>query len=180
MALLRNAAAWAAVQVVVLTLPASAAACAGDTAIPGEAQTRQEAAEAVLCVVNAERAAHGLRPVRRSRMLARAARAHSVDMVRRKYFSHISPSGEGLWKRIARTGYLHHANGAEMAEALAFGADALATPRELVQELMASPPHRQIILTGRYHDVGVGLALGAPMDIAGTAKATLDLTFGHR
>ena len=61
-----------------------------------------------------------------------------------------------------------------------FGADALATPRELVGDLMSSAPHRDVILTARFREIGVGLALGAPMEVAGSAGATLALTFGRR
>ena len=189
MAHLRRVAAWAAVQLVVLALPASAALgrsqsaappCPGDAVIPRDAQSRGEAAGAVLCLVNGERAQHGLRPLRRSRMLTRAAASHSRDMVRRRYFAHVSPSGVGLYRRVARTGYLRRAPRADLGETIACGADALATPRELVGDLMSSAPHREIILTGRFREIGVGLALGAPMKVAGSAGATLSLTFGRR
>jgi uncharacterized protein YkwD len=186
---LRRAAAWVAVHVMMLAVPVSAAlgrahaaapACPGDAVVPHDARSRGAAAGAVLCLVNGEREAHGLRLLKRSRMLTRAARSHSRDMVRRRYFAHVSPSGVDLHKRVARTGYLHGGPRVELGEAIAFGADAFATPRELVGDVMASAPHRAIILTPSFRDLGVGLALGAPLEVAGSASATLSLTFGRR
>ena len=100
-------------------------------------------------------------------------------MVRRKYFSHITPSGQGLRARIARTGYLRGAHNPALGETLAWGADVYASPKELVKELMDSPVHKVIVTDRRFRDIGVGLALGAPL-IGMGGGATLSLNFGRR
>jgi uncharacterized protein YkwD len=148
--------------------------------IPSDDATRRAAAGAVLCLINVERSRHGLAPVTSSALLGRAASTHSSDMVRRKYFSHVTPSGQDLRKRVARTGYLRGSRCPVLGETIAWGSDLFATPAELVKDLIASPPHRQIVLDRRYRDVGVGLALGAPMDGMGEAGSTLSLNFGRR
>jgi len=155
------------------------AACPNATVIPTNPTMRQAAANAVLCLINAERTQRGLAPVASSSLLGKAAVFHASDMVRRKYFSHVTPNGENLRKRIARTGYLRGAKRASLGETLAWGADYFARPSELVKDLMRSPVHESIIVDRRFRDVGVGLALGAPMDGMG-GGSTLSLNFGRR
>lgn len=133
----------------------------------------------MLCLIDVERAKHALRAVVASSLLTKAAAAHSADMVRRKYFSHVSPNGMGLRTRVARTGYLRASRRPTLGETLAWGSAIYSTPTELVKELMASPEHRAIVLDGRFRDIGVGLALGAPMNGMG-AGSTLSLSFGRR
>jgi uncharacterized protein YkwD len=112
-------------------------------------------------------------------MLGKAAVFHASDMVRRKYFSHVTPNGEDLRKRIARTGYMRGARRPVLGETLAWGAASYARPSELVKDLMNSAEHKAIIIDRRYRDIGVGLALGAPMDGMGDGS-TLSLNFGRR
>jgi uncharacterized protein YkwD len=154
--------------------------CAGANVIPTDPAMRRAAADAVLCLINVERAQHGLAAVAASTLLGRAASSHSSDMVRRKYFSHVTPSGQNMRGRVARTGYLRGSRCPVLGETLAWGSAAYASPSELVKELMLSPVHRRILLDGRYRDVGVGLALGAPMDGMGAQGSTLSLDFGRR
>jgi uncharacterized protein YkwD len=49
-----------------------------------------------------------------------------------------------------------------MGETIAWGSGARATPALIVHSWLASPGHRAILLDGRYKDLGVGIALGAP------------------
>ena len=141
---------------------------------------RPAAAAAVLCLVNVERAARGLAPVAASSLLTKAATAHSVDMVRRRYFAHVTPSGLDQRGRVARTGYLRGSRRPALGETIAWGCGGYGSPLELVKDLMASAPHRTVILDGRYREAGVGLALGAPVDTMGAAGSTLSLNFGRR
>jgi uncharacterized protein YkwD len=156
-----------------------AGGCANASAIPSDPASRQVAADAVLCLINNERTQRALAPVTASAQLTRAATAHSADMVRRHYFDHVTPNGVDLRKRVAKTGYLRGARRPSLGETLAWGSDLYASPSELVKDLMSSPAHYAIITDRRYRDIGVGLALGAPMDGMGSG-ATLALNFGRR
>jgi uncharacterized protein YkwD len=178
----------AAVQIVLLVLSAGAdaqapapagAGCAGTTVVPSSASVRPAAAAAVLCLINVQRSQHGLRPVTASSLLTKAAALHSSDMVRRKYFGHVTPNGLDLRTRVARTGYLRGCRQPSLGEALAYGSDLYASPAELVKDLMASTEHRAIILDARFRDIGVGLAFGAPID-GMPPGSTLSLNFGRR
>jgi uncharacterized protein YkwD len=149
------------------------AGCARAAALP-KAATLAQSDDAVLCLINAERARHGLRALRASSPLYNAAVAHSSDMVAEDYFDHVSPDGKTARQRVLSSGYFRRGAG-EVDEALALGWQQRATPRELVRALMASQQHRSILLDRRNRDVGVGLVLGAPtLDMPGGATLTLD------
>lgn len=156
-------------------------ACARAASIADTATLRM-ASESVLCLVNGERAARGLAPVSASRELTRSAQRHSRDMVARRYFSHVSPSGANVQQRARRTGYVGSRRHAKVGETIAWGSESLATPAELVKAFMRSPGHRRILLDRGFRDVGIGFVLGAPVDaIDGVDdSATLTLDFGRR
>jgi|tagenome__1003787_1003787.scaffolds.fasta_scaffold20123879_2 uncharacterized protein YkwD len=135
--------------------PAAAAhACAHASAsrVGASAATRS-----LSCLLNAERARHGLAAVHANRRLRRAAKRHSVDMLRRGYFSHYSPEGSTPAGRIRRTGYLRSARSWTVGEALAQGR---LSPRGILRLLLNSPPHREILLSPGFRDLGLGVAGG--------------------
>jgi uncharacterized protein YkwD len=132
---------------------------------------------AVRCEINAIRVANGLQPVRTTHALRVAAQRHSKDMVRRRYFAHVSPSGQTVTDRVKRAGYLDGASRSQLGENIGWGSGSLATPAAIVQAWMASPPHRAIILTPGFRDAGVGIASGAPQ---GGDGATYTLDVGRR
>jgi uncharacterized protein YkwD len=155
---------------------ADAADCPGALSEPSQT-TLAATADTVTCLVNAERTRRGLRSVRRDGDLGRAARRQAADMVRRGYFAHVTPGGSTLGDRLRTAGY-----GAgedwRAGEALGWGTGSRSTPGALVDEWLASPPHRRILLDQRHRELGVGVASGAPRDIkSGLAGATYALDF---
>ena len=133
--------------------------------------------KATLCVLNSERRAHGLRPLRQGARLARVARRHSRDMVANRYFAHDSLSGAAFSARIARAGWMRGRNGWFIGENLAWGGGSRATPRAIVKTWMGSAPHRRNVLQRRFRVVGIGVASGVPLANAGTG-ATYTTDFG--
>src|SRR5690349_19962339 len=83
--------------------PVASAACSSASASVRTASKRA-LVRAALCVLNADRAEHHLRPLRLNRKLAAAARGHSDSMASRHYFSHDSLNGASFLDRIRRTG----------------------------------------------------------------------------
>jgi uncharacterized protein YkwD len=151
--------------------------CRGANAAPS-AQTLRRAARSVVCLVNADRARHGVRALRGDGDLRRAAGRHSRDMVRRGFFSHVTPSGADLSDRLRRTGYIHGRGDRDVGETLAFGTGTPATPRGVVAGWIASPLHHRVLLGSAFHEVGVGVAAGVP-DPSGRVKgATYTLETG--
>jgi uncharacterized protein YkwD len=159
---------------------ADTAQCPGSTAIPS-ASTVAAATGQVICLINAERTDRGLRPLRGDGDLARAARRHSADMVRRTYFSHVTPGGSDLGDRIRDVGY-GSGHSWRAGEALGWGTGARATPADLIDEWLASPPHRHILLDPGYRELGVGVSAGAPRSGTGGlpgATYTVDVGVVH-
>ena len=138
--------------------------CPGAGAAPS-AQTLHRAAGAVVCLVNADRARHGLGALRRDSDLRRAARRHSRNMVRRRFFSHVTPSGVRLRARLRRSGYIRGKQARHVGEALACGTRS--TPAAIVAGWIASPTHHRILLGRDFRDVGVGVAAGTPQSTTG-------------
>jgi uncharacterized protein YkwD len=121
---------------------------------------RQAMRDAVGCLVNHQRAAHGLPPLRASAPLTRSAQRWSDEMVARHRFSH----GSDFAGRISGAGY----NWAQVGENIATG---FATPRAVVRAWMADAIHCQNILDPAYRDLGVGVN-GHPVAGAASSPAT--------
>jgi len=159
-----------ALLVVVMVPAASAsAACRGASLAPGQGKA-STARTAVVCLINQERARRGLRRLRVSRVLGRAAVRHSSDMVRRNYFAHVSPGGADVMDRIRATGLALASSRVVVAENIAWGSGHIGTPRAIVRTWMRSPGHRANILRRGLRRIGVGAAAGAPQGVSGAAR----------
>jgi uncharacterized protein YkwD len=150
---------------------ATVSACPSASAAP-QVENVEQIERTVLCLVNRERTSRGLQRLRSSDKLAKAAASHSQDMVRRRYFSHESPGGGTMTERIRAAGWFTGARSYAFGENLAWGTGSLATPQRIVESWMDSPGHRRNILTGRYEELGVGVALGAPKADGGATYTT--------
>ncbi len=163
-----------------LLLPAVAAdarTCAGATTVPS-ASTIAQGRKATLCLLNEQRRARHLPPLRGDRALERAATGFSKQMVRLRFFDHIGPDGTTPDQRIEAAGYGAYRL---LAENIAWGSHKQATPAHIVAEWMRSPGHRRNILDGKLRDIGIGIVPSAPQDGGDRAAATYTTDFGrHR
>jgi uncharacterized protein YkwD len=156
---------------------ADTASCPGSTDVPS-AGTADQATSQVICLINAERTDRGMRALRLDGDLRRAAVRHSADMVRRTYFSHVTPGGVDFGTRIRDVGY-GKGQAWRAGEALGWGTGSKATPAALVDEWLASPPHRHILLDPGFRELGVGVVAGAPRAVSsGLPGATYSVDFG--
>jgi uncharacterized protein YkwD len=155
---------------------APAAACPGASAAPGGTET-SVLVQATLCLLNRERSRYELQPLRLNRRLTAAAQAHSLEMVSRRYFDHVTPSGATPAARVAATGYLTGTRAWTVGENITWGTLTRDTPDAAVESWMHSPHHRANILYGPYRDIGIGVAVGDPKGIAGPA-GTYTTDFG--
>ncbi len=154
----------------------TAAACPDAHLVPTSGNLDRVAA-ATLCLVNQQRALHGLPRLHAQAALTAAAAAHSRDMVVRGYFDHVSPSGVGPLSRIRRAGYVHPGGAFAIAENIA-AAGGPATPAVVVSLWMHSPGHRANILSPAYRDTGIGVATGMPVRVGSGRGATYTEDFG--
>jgi uncharacterized protein YkwD len=139
-----------------LPAPALAGGCAGASSRPTPARTA-EFSSTTLCLLNRERARHGLGRLHSNSALAIAAWRHSRDMAQHNYFAHGDFVG-----RIRAARYFGSARGWTVGENIAWGSWDYATPASIVDAWMHSPGHRANILNGRFKEIGLGVARGAP------------------
>jgi uncharacterized protein YkwD len=146
----------------------------GDPARHSLGQLRQ----ATICLINHLRHRHGLGSVHSDHKLRKAAQGHSSDMVHRDYFSHDSPGGGSIQTRIDGSGYFAGAGSFSYGEIIGGGTSSGGSPKTVAKAWMHSPPHRAAILTGRFHDLGVGVSYGFPG--SGNQGATFTVDFGSK
>ena len=137
------------------------------------------AVAATLCLLNAQRSAHGLGALSESPVLDRAASAYAADMVDRRFFDHVSPGGGTMMDRIKAAGWSPPGSWSA-GENIAWGSGDYATPASTVDGWMHSAGHRANILNGAFGAIGLGVAEGAPQaGISGEAGTYVtDFTSG--
>ena len=150
-----------------LLLPAAPAearpgACAS-AHVEVDRATIAKARDATLCLLNRVRARHDLPQLRLNPRLSRAARRHTRDMVRRRYFAHDSLDGRSFSQRIHAARYVPRGASWWIGENLGWGSGSLAEPMSLVRAWMRSPGHRANILNRTFRDIGIGIAPRAPV-----------------
>jgi uncharacterized protein YkwD len=99
---------------------------------------------------NSDRARAGLPPLKMDVGLSRAARAHAAEMASQKHISHQFSGEPSLTARIAAVSDLHLEREGENV-AMAGNAE------EAHEALMASPPHRDNLLSPKFNVAGFGV-----------------------
>jgi uncharacterized protein YkwD len=136
---------------------------------------------ATTCLIDRARAAAHLHALRANPSLQRVAARQSREMVLGDYFGDDSRSGQTPLQRIVATRYLRDSSQVSTAQNIGWGTDAQATPTAIVTAWMHSPPHREIILTEEFRDIGVGASPAAPAALAADRPgATYTVEFGVR
>jgi uncharacterized protein YkwD len=108
----------------------------------------------VLAAINDLRRAQGLAPLRLSRPLTIAAEQHSLSMAEHGYFEHSSFNGVPFWKRIEAV-YPRKGRRWSVGENLVWASPGLSAQQAL-ELWLASPPHRETLLSPAWREVGLG------------------------
>lgn len=116
------------------------------------ATARPDLEEQLLAMINNERLKERLKPLAADPELTLVARRHSGDMFERGYFSHISPEGADLIKRMQASGVRFSVAGENLANA--------PTLTLAHTGLMNSPGHRANILNPAFGRLGIGVLDG--------------------
>ncbi len=122
----------------------------------------------VVRIINRIRRRHGLRRVRPARSLARAATAHSGDMLRRDFLGHHSSDGTPMSMRVRR-----YTRARWIGENIA-AVSGRRTARRAVRMWMRSPGHRAVLLSPAGRRIGIGKRRGK-LGSAPRAVITVDL-----
>lgn len=107
----------------------------------------------LLLLTNQDRIHEGLDPLTINDQLSKAADNKAQDMFTNNYWSHISPTGTTPWDFIKGTGYDYVYAGENLARGFTNAPD-------VVSAWMASPEHRENMLSRNFKDVGFAVREG--------------------
>lgn len=179
---IRTLTSFIAVAAATLAAASAASAACPDEDLRPTAENLDRVRAAVVCLHNEERRAAGIAPLEANAILAASATAHASDMVARRYLAFETPDGVDPFDRIERAGYAQNGVRWSAGENIAWASGALSTPRSIMDGWMKSYGRRLTLIAGDFDEIGVGIALGAPVaDYAGRSDAvTYTVDFGLR
>ena len=138
---------------------------------------QQQATRITHCLINNEREAAGVPPLRYHALLSAFAHKHSRDIGTNGYHSSKDPHRGSTGSTVAMRLKPYTANfgqaGFRIAETVTENTNS--SPAAAVRWWMGSPPHRAILLDPELEDVGVGVHLTRP---GGRPGATYTANFG--
>lgn len=124
----------------------------------------------VISMTNQKRVEAGLPALEFNSALSTAAKKKGEDMLARDYWAHIAPDGTQPWKFFTEEGYNYRYAGENLARDFADEASA-------VSAWMASPSHRDNLLSAKYQEIGIAVVEG---DLAGLESTIIVQLFGTR
>ncbi|MGI6423195.1 MAG: CAP domain-containing protein [Candidatus Dojkabacteria bacterium] len=107
----------------------------------------------IINLTNQERSAAGLNTLKTDSRLSAAAQAKANNMFQEQYWDHFGPNGETPWMFISQAGYTYVYAGENLAKGFR-------TAEGVHEAWMASPTHRENIMSGKYKDIGVAVVEG--------------------
>lgn len=122
----------------------------------------------VIELTNQKRAEAGIGAVEFNSLLAQAAKAKGEDMLAQNYWAHVAPDGTQPWKFFTNAGYSYRYAGENLARDFA-------DPNSAIEAWMASPTHRDNLLSSKYQHIGIAVVEG---DINGVETTLVVQLFG--
>ena len=107
----------------------------------------------IITLTNQQRTASGLNTLNVDSRLTVAAQAKANNMFEEQYWDHFGPNGETPWMFISQAGYQYVYAGENLAKGFR-------TAEGIHEAWMASPTHRDNIMSGNYKDIGVAVVDG--------------------
>ena len=101
-------------------------------------------------------------------LLSSAARAKGEHMLTQDYWAHVAPDGTQPWKFFTDVGYVYRYAGENLARDFS-------DPTSTVDAWMASPSHKENLLSAKYKDIGVAVVEG---DLGGVETTLVVQLFG--
>jgi len=122
----------------------------------------------VIRLSNEKRVAAGLPALTENGTLSQAAQAKGADMLNKGYWAHVAPDGTQPWKFFTDVGYKYRYAGENLARDFSNSASA-------VEAWMASPSHRENLMSPKYKEIGVAVVEG---QLAGVETTIIVQLFG--
>src|SRR3989304_2374531 len=124
----------------------------------------------VINLTNQKRVEAGLPALEYSAPLTQAAKAKGEHMIAQDYWAHVAPDGTDPWSFFLNSGYKYRYAGENLARDFT-------NPTSAVDAWMASPSHRENMLSGKYKEIGIGVVEG---DMAGVDTTIIVQFFGTK
>lgn len=124
----------------------------------------------VIRLTNEKRISSGVSNLSYNPLLAAAAKAKGEDMLAKDYWAHVAPDGTQPWKFFNDVGYKYKYAGENLAKDFS-------SPQAAVDAWMASPSHKENLLSANYDEIGVAVVEG---DLNGVDTTIIVQLFGKR
>lgn len=122
----------------------------------------------VIELTNNQREQIGLVPLRQSPLLEAAAKKKGEHMLSLGYWAHVAPDGTEPWDFFLDSGYKYRYAGENLARDFS-------NPFDAVKAWMASPTHRDNLLSPKYQEIGIAVVEG---DLNGVDTTIIVQLFG--
>lgn len=110
-------------------------------------------ASEIIRLTNIERQNRNLPTLRLDEKLSEAASKKAADMFNKNYWAHVAPDGTQPWSFINTAGYSYRYAGENLARDFT-------NSEAVVKAWIASPSHKDNLLSSRYQDIGVAVVDG--------------------
>lgn len=127
--------------------------CSSQISQPLDQPDQDSFEQSLLILINSKRLDLELPALITATVLMQVAEAHSQDMAANNYLAHGNLAGLHGDDRLTEAGYEFSWWG----EAIAGGST---TPAVALDGWLGSPPHKAVLLDGRYSEIGLGFAYG--------------------
>lgn len=107
----------------------------------------------MLVQVNSARIANNLPPLTMNDQLSNAALSKAQHMFANNYWAHFAPDGTSPWGFIKNAGYSYQYAGENLAKGFT-------NSNDVVNAWLASPTHRDNIMSNKYNDIGFAVLEG--------------------
>lgn len=125
-------------------------------------------AEEVIRITNQKRKEVGLVELQVNSALSQAAREKGLHMLEHDYWAHVAPDGTEPWAFFADIGYKYKYAGENLARDFS-------NPQATVDAWMASPSHKDNLLSPKYTEIGIAVVEG---DLDGVDTTLIVQLFG--
>jgi uncharacterized protein YkwD len=139
----------------------------------------------VICLINEQRAANGMKALRPNGLLQDSAFIYVTSLLSGEFFGHYGSvdgrnNASSPIKRLRFLGYIPPGKRWIVGEDLRMATLGTDTPEGVVQAWMVSPPHRERILKAKFEDIGVSAEPGIAGSFPVTTGVTVAAEFGFR
>ena len=124
----------------------------------------------VIRLTNEKRVSQGLSALTENPELSAAAQAKGADMLARGYGAHVAPDGTQPWQFFTGSGYKYRYAGENLARDFS-------NPSSAVEAWMASPTHKDNLLSPKYKEIGIAVVEG---NLAGVDTTIIVQFFGTK